>query len=91
MTRKISGAGLLPLPHSEEVQIALDDGDYLFGHSGIRTADFGGLAIDVKGGQNISPLGSYNLTCHDVIKESRNLLQRNLGVEIANKILGVGK
>ncbi len=91
MTRKISGAGLLPIPHSEEVQIALDDGDYLFGHSGIRTADFGGLAIDVKGGQNISPLGSYNLTCHDVIKESRNLLQRNLGVEIANKILGVGK
>ena len=91
MTRNLSAVGLLPIPYGQDVQIALEDGDYLFGHTGIRTTDFEGLAVDVKTNHNISPLENYNLTDRDIIKESRSLLERDLGVTIAGKILGVGE
>lgn len=91
MTRNLSAVGLLPIPYGQDVQIALEDGNYLFGHTGIRTTDFEGLAVDVKTNHNISPLENYNLTDRDIIKESRSLLERDLGVTVADEILGIGE
>ena len=91
MTRKLSKIGMIPIPYGEEVWLELDGSIYAFGQVGMYSSEIDGFAVDVKSGQNITPLESYNISEFQLIDEYEEIMKENLGEVVFEEITSIGE
>ena len=90
MTRKLSRIGMIPIPFGEEVWLELDGAIHAFGHVGMYSTEIGGFAVDVKSGQNITPLERYKISEFQIIENYEEVLIDNLGEAVSEEINSIG-
>ena len=86
MTRRLAEVGLLPLPAGEEVLMTVGSERIAFGHVGLRLADIGGFAMDVKSSMNLSSLESYQLENGIRGDEAYTIIEEHLGTKASTEL-----